>query len=61
MVDIKFDDQDSKLPEICEALEIEREGMFPLIVEVEQHIGQYVRTIAMDSTDGLCRGMKAKH
>ena len=61
VVDIKFDDQDSKLPEIYEALEIEREGMFPLIVEVEQHIGQdSVRTIAMDSTDGLCRGMKAK-
>ncbi|HPW66649.1 MAG TPA: F0F1 ATP synthase subunit beta [Salinivirgaceae bacterium] len=61
VVDIKFDSQGSKLPEIYEALEIEREGMLPLIVEVEQHIGQdSVRTIAMDSTDGLCRGMKAK-
>lgn len=61
VVDVKFDNQDNKLPEIYEALEIEREHSHPLIVEVEQHIGQdSVRTIAMDSTDGLQRGMKAK-
>ena len=59
VVDVKFDNQAAKLPEIYEALEIIREGKPPIIVEVEQHIGEdSVRTIAMDSTDGLQRGMK---
>lgn len=58
VVDVKFDHKTSKLPEIYEALEIIREGASPLIVEVEQEIGEdSVRTIAMDSTDGLRRGM----
>jgi F-type H+-transporting ATPase subunit beta len=59
VVDVKFDSQMNMLPQIYEALEIIREGSTPLIVEVEQHIGEdSVRTIAMDSTDGLQRGMK---
>jgi F-type H+-transporting ATPase subunit beta len=36
-------------------------GGTPLILEVQKHIGEdMVRTIAMDSTDGLCRGMEVK-
>ena len=59
VVDVKFDKETSQLPEIHEALQIIRDGAEPLIVEVEQEIGEdSVRTIAMDSTDGLQRGMK---
>jgi len=44
----------SKLPEILNALEIKREGMEPLVLEVQKHLGEdSVRAIAMDATDGL--------
>ena len=44
------------VPEILDALEIRRDGS-PLVLEVQQHLGENrVRTIAMDSTDGLTRG-----
>ena len=47
------------LPSIHDALKIERNDGRMLIVEVQQHIGEdTVRTVAMDSTDGLQRGMK---
>ncbi|MCS6981533.1 MAG: F0F1 ATP synthase subunit beta [Flavobacteriales bacterium] len=56
VVDVKFDDS-SQLPNIYDALEIDRPGAPPLVLEVQQHIGEdTVRTIAMDSTDGLKRG-----
>ncbi|MCK9301650.1 MAG: F0F1 ATP synthase subunit beta [Bacteroidales bacterium] len=61
VVDVKFksSDEGSFLPKIHEALEVERSNDKPLIVEVQQHIGEsIVRTVAMDSTDGLMRGMK---
>ena len=46
------------LPSIHDALEIKRSNGKRLIVEVQQHIGENtVRTVAMDSTDGLQRGM----
>lgn len=58
VVDISFDKEGSKLPEIHDALEIKREGSENLVVECQQHIGENtVRAIAMDSTDGLKRGM----
>ena len=63
VVDVHFDlEKDGKgLPEISEALEIEKLDGKKLIVEVQQHIGEdTVRTVAMDSTDGLRRGMEAK-
>jgi len=61
VIDVTFDQEGSKLPQIYDALEIEREGMDNLILECEQHIGENtIRTIAMDSTDGLSRGMKVK-
>ena len=45
------------VPDIFHALEIEREDGSPLVLEVQLHLGENrVRTIAMDSTDGLARG-----
>ncbi|MSU00159.1 F0F1 ATP synthase subunit beta [Tissierella pigra] len=59
VVDIRFDED--SLPELLNAIEINREGK-TLIVEVAQHVGDdIVRCIAMDSTDGLVRGMEAKN
>ncbi|MFA5129542.1 MAG: F0F1 ATP synthase subunit beta [Patescibacteria group bacterium] len=57
VVDVQFK---GELPPIYTALEIERsEKEGPLVLEVEQHTGSgTVRCIAMDSTDGLQRGMK---
>lgn len=59
VVDVSFEKINTELPKIHDALEINRQNQTPLIVEVQQHIGENsVRTIAMDSTDGLSRGMK---
>jgi len=59
VVDISFEAEGGELPSIHDALKITREGHSDLIVEVQQHIGENsVRTIAMDSSDGLQRGMK---
>ncbi len=56
VVDVFFPDLDS-LPEIYNALEIKRDKGEVLVLEVQQHLGEdSVRTIAMDSTDGLTRG-----
>ena len=58
VVDVSFEKTGGNLPEIFDALEIKRDDGSILILEVEQHIGEdTVRTIAMDSTDGLHRGM----
>ncbi|MCD7901572.1 MAG: F0F1 ATP synthase subunit beta [Bacteroides sp.] len=61
VVDVYFEgnDTDLILPSIHDALEIRRPHGRRLIIEVQQHIGENtVRTVAMDSTDGLQRGMK---
>jgi len=59
VVDVSFIDEGAQLPEILNALEIKR-GDSTLVLEVQQHLGEdIVRTIAMDSTDGLKRGDKA--
>ncbi|WP_294634882.1 F0F1 ATP synthase subunit beta [uncultured Bacteroides sp.] len=61
VVDVYFEGTDAELmlPSIHDALEIKRPNGRTLIVEVQQHIGENtVRTVAMDSTDGLQRGMK---
>ena len=58
VVDVSFEKSGGNLPEIFDALEIKREDGSLLVLEVEQHIGEdTVRTIAMDATDGLHRGM----
>ncbi len=54
VVDVEF--ENGELPAIYNALEVSNEGK-KLILEVSLHIGEKtVRTIAMDSTDGLTRG-----
>jgi F-type H+/Na+-transporting ATPase subunit beta len=58
VIDVSFDLKSDQLPKINEALEIHREKDI-LILECQQHIGEHtVRCIAMDSTDGLQRGME---
>jgi len=62
VVDVYFNTKDAAvdLPQIYDALEIKRPDGRSLIVEVQQHIGEdTVRTVAMDSTDGLRRGLEA--
>ena len=59
VVDATFDGEEAQLPPIYNALKIQRPDGSDLIVEVEQHIGEHtVRCVAMDTTDGLTRGMK---
>ena len=64
VIDVHFtldDDTAGQLPAIHEALSIKRNDGRVLILEVQQHIGEdTVRTVAMDSTDGLKRGMDAE-
>ncbi|MCY4672331.1 MAG: F0F1 ATP synthase subunit beta [Bacteroidetes bacterium] len=56
VVDVAF--AAGEVPDILDALEIDREGQDALVLEVQQHLGENrVRTIAMDSTDGLTRGV----
>ncbi|GAB4123742.1 MAG: F0F1 ATP synthase subunit beta [Rhodothalassiaceae bacterium] len=55
VVDVQFD---GELPEILTALEVDNNGV-RVVLEVAQHLGEgIVRTIAMDSTDGLVRGQE---
>jgi len=58
VIDIKFEE---KLPAIYNAIKIKDESKkINLTVEVQQHLGnKIVRTVAMDSTDGLTRGIEA--
>ena len=59
VVDVSFE-VGGVLPEIMNALEVTRENGQKVILEVQQHLGEDgVRTVAMDSTDGLRRGMEA--
>ncbi len=54
VVDVEFSPE--QLPEIYDALEIGQDGS-KLVLEVQQHLGRnWVRCLAMDSTDGLRRG-----
>jgi len=57
VVDVSFAD-DAHLPKIYDALEITKNNGAKVILEVQQHLGEdRVRAVAMDSTDGLLRGM----
>ncbi|MGH6975156.1 MAG: F0F1 ATP synthase subunit beta [Stellaceae bacterium] len=56
VVDVKFE---GELPAILNALHVQNQGK-KLVLEVAQHLGENtVRTIAMDTTDGLVRGAEA--
>ena len=57
-VDLDF--SEGKLPDILNAIEVQREDGTTLVLEVQQHLGENrVRAVAMDTTDGLVRGTPA--
>ena len=56
VVDVEFDT--GNLPSIHNALRVIREGLKPLILEVQEHVDAHtVRTVALGSTEGLQRGL----
>ena len=58
VVDVEF--PADQLPEVFEAIEVPQDGQAPMILEVQKHLGNnWVRCVAMDSTDGLHRGKAA--
>jgi len=58
VVDVEFPEGD--IPELFEAIEVERPDQDPLVLEVQKHLGDnWVRTVSMDTTDGLQRGVPA--
>lgn len=59
VVDVRFDLENSTLPNILDSLEVSGGNGQKVILECQQHVGEdTIRAIAMDSTDGLCRGME---
>jgi F-type H+-transporting ATPase subunit beta len=57
VVDVSFEN-DGELPEILDALTVERSNGTKLILEVQQHLGEdRIRAISMEGTEGLQRGM----
>jgi F-type H+/Na+-transporting ATPase subunit beta len=58
VVDVEFSGEGAKLPKILDALTVTRADGSLIYLEVQQHLGENkVRTISMDSTDGMERGM----
>ena len=58
VVDVIFEAEGGVLPNILDALIIKREDGQEIVLECQQHVGENtVRTVAMESTDGLYRGM----
>ena len=61
VVDVAFDEPGSKLPNILDALVVKKADGTKVVLECQQHLGEdRVRTVAMDATEGLVRGMKAE-
>ena len=59
VVDAEFSGEGANLPKILDAMTIQKKDGSTLYLEVQQHLGENkVRAIAMDSTDGLERGME---
>ena len=59
VVDISFDNV-KNLPKLLDAIEVIKEDGTKVVLECQKHIGEdSVRTVAMESTDGLSRGMDA--
>ena len=57
VVDVAFDGQGSKLPNILDSLEVVKSDGTKIVLEVQQHLGEdRVRAVAMDGTEGLVRG-----
>jgi F-type H+-transporting ATPase subunit beta len=62
VVDISFTEANSQLPAILDALFVTKNDGQKIVLECQQHLGEnLVRAIAMDSTDGLTRGMEVTH
>ena len=62
VIDVSFEGGKEAIPPIYTALSVERDNGETLILEVEQHIGEdTVRCVAMESTDGLRRGVKVQN
>jgi len=58
VVDVEFPEGD--IPQLYEAIEVQRPGKDALVLEVQKHMGNnIIRTVSMDSTDGLQRGLPA--
>ena len=58
VVDVSFDSEGAKLPNILDSLEVVKENGQKVVLECQQHLGEdRVRTIAMEGTEGLVRGM----
>ncbi len=58
VVDVEF--SEGNIPALFEAITVDREGKNPLVLEVQKHLGNnWVRTVSMDTTDGLQRGLPA--
>ena len=61
VVDVTFENNEQGLPDIYDSLVIKKENGDDLVLECQQHIGEdTVRTISMDSTDGISRGTVVK-
>jgi F-type H+-transporting ATPase subunit beta len=61
VVDVSFEQEGASVPNILDALVITKENGQKIILECQQHIGEdTVRAIAMDSTDGLVRGLEVE-
>ncbi len=59
VVDVAFDEPGTKLPNILDSLDVIKGDGTRVVLECQQHLGEdRVRTIAMDGTEGLVRGMK---
>src|SRR5882724_4307254 len=59
VVDVAFDDPGTKLPNILDSLEVTKGDGTRVVLECQQHLGEdRVRTISMEGTEGLVRGMK---
>ena len=57
VVDVKFDQEGSHLPQIYNSLTVMKDDGSKVVLEVQSHLGQNtVRSISMDSTEGLVRG-----
>lgn len=58
VVDVSFESEGSKVPDILDALFVTRPDGQKIVLECQQHLGEErIRTVAMDSTEGLMRGL----
>ena len=61
VIDVVFDNAGNNLPKIYDALEVSKTNGDKMVIECQQHIGENtIRAVAMDSTDGLKRGMEVR-